>query len=40
VSGDARILGLLVAAIGMTFVVSGATGTIFHVFAPALLRLH
>jgi multiple antibiotic resistance protein len=35
-----RILGLLVAAIGMQFVVSGTTDTIVHVIAPAILRLH
>ncbi|WP_295447268.1 MarC family protein [uncultured Thiodictyon sp.] len=35
-----RILGLLVAAIGMQFVVSGTTDTIVHVIAPAILHLH
>ena len=35
-----RILGLLVAALGMQFIVSGTTDTIVHVIAPAILGLH
>ena len=35
-----RILGLLVAAIGMQFIVSGTTDTIVNVIAPAIFRLH
>lgn len=35
-----RILGLLVAAIGMQFILTGLTNVIVHSIAPALLKLH
>lgn len=35
-----RILGLLVAAIGMQFLVTGTSNVIVHTIAPAVLRLH
>ena len=35
-----RILGLLVASIGMQFVVTGLTNVIVHSIAPAVLKLH
>lgn len=35
-----RILGLLVASIGMQFVVTGLSNVIVHSIAPAVLKLH
>ena len=35
-----RILGLLVAAIGMQFLVTGTSNVIVHTIAPALLKVH
>jgi len=35
-----RILGLLVASIGVQFVIAGLTNVIVHSIAPALLQLH
>ena len=35
-----RILGLLVASIGMQFVITGLTNVIVHSIAPAVLKLH
>ncbi len=35
-----RILGLLVAAIGMQFLVTGTSNVIVHTIAPAVLKLH
>jgi len=35
-----RILGLLVAAIGMQFVVTGTSDVIIHTIAPEILKLH
>jgi len=35
-----RILGLLVAAIGVQFVIAGLTNVIVHSIAPSLLQLH
>jgi multiple antibiotic resistance protein len=35
-----RILGLLVAAIGMQFVLTGLTNVVVHTIAPAVLKLH
>ena len=35
-----RILGLLVASIGMQFVVTGLSNVIIHSIAPAVLKLH
>ncbi len=35
-----RILGLLVAAIGMQFVITGLTNVIVQSIAPAVLKLH
>jgi len=35
-----RILGLLVASIGMQFVLTGLTNVIVHTIAPAVLKLH
>lgn len=35
-----RILGLLVAAIGVQFVLTGLTNVIVHTIAPAVLTLH
>lgn len=35
-----RILGLLVASIGMQFVITGLTNVIVHTIAPAVLKLH
>ncbi|MGB5062585.1 MAG: MarC family protein [Candidatus Competibacter sp.] len=35
-----RILGLLVAAIGMQFLVTGTSNVIVHTIAPAVLSLH
>ncbi len=34
-----RILGLLVASIGMQFVLTGLTNVIIHTIAPAVLKL-
>jgi MarC family membrane protein len=35
-----RVLGLLVASIGVEFVIAGLTNVIVHSIAPALLQLH
>ncbi len=35
-----RILGLLVASIGMQFIISGLTNVIVHTIAPEVLKLH
>jgi len=35
-----RILGLLVASIGIQFVLTGVTNVIVHTIAPAVLKLH
>src|SRR5690349_338691 len=35
-----RILGLLVASIGVQFVIAGLTNVILHSIAPAVLQLH
>jgi small neutral amino acid transporter SnatA (MarC family) len=35
-----RILGLLVASIGVEFVITGLTNVIVHSIAPAVLQLH
>ena len=35
-----RLLGLLVAAIGMQFIISGGTNVIVNSIAPAVLKLH
>jgi multiple antibiotic resistance protein len=35
-----RILGLLVASIGMQFVLTGLTNVIVHIIAPEVLKLH
>jgi multiple antibiotic resistance protein len=35
-----RVLGLLVASIGVEFVIAGLTNVIVHSIAPAVLQLH
>lgn len=35
-----RLLGLLVAAIGMQFIITGGSNVIIHSIAPAILKLH
>ncbi|HES77297.1 MAG TPA: hypothetical protein ENO09_09895 [bacterium] len=35
-----RVLGLLVAAIGMQFILTGLTNVIVHTIAPAVLKLN
>jgi small neutral amino acid transporter SnatA (MarC family) len=34
-----RLLGLLVAAIGMQFLITGGSNVIIHTIAPAILKL-
>jgi len=35
-----RVLGLLVAAIGMQFIITGGSNVIIHSIAPAIIQLH
>lgn len=35
-----RLLGLLVAAIGMQFIITGGSNVIIHTIAPAIIQLH
>jgi len=35
-----RVLGLLVAAIGMQFIITGTSNVIVHIIAPAIIQLH